>query len=143
MRLAGGEYHRAARAETALGPPIVEDALTIDDVVDLVGSRMAVNGGRLSRFPARDADVRSRGARERLVNVMGRRELARGVEIDEVHRALTSFHLIAGVGSAAPTRVPAWRCAAATSASTASSVVSKAHAIRTMPSLGAPRREKV
>jgi len=39
--------------------------------------------------------------------------------------------------------VPAWRWAAATRASTASSVVSKAQAIRMMPSLGAPRREKL
>jgi len=39
--------------------------------------------------------------------------------------------------------IPAWRWAAATSASTSSSLVSNAHAIRMMFSLGAPRREKL
>ena len=52
-------------------------------------------------------------------------------------------HLMAGAGRSAPSLVPAYRWAVATRASTSSSLVSKAQAIRTTPSLGAPRREKL
>ena len=52
-------------------------------------------------------------------------------------------HRMAGAARSAASRAPAWRCAAATRASTSASVVSKAHAMRTTPSLKAPRREKL
>src|SRR6266849_3495622 len=83
--LAGRKDDGIAGAELPLGAPIVEEAIAFDDVVDLVGARVAVDRRRLPRLPARDADVAPRCSRQALVHVMLRRELPRGFQVDEFH----------------------------------------------------------
>jgi hypothetical protein len=84
MHLAGGEDDGLGAAEPTRGAAVVEDALALDDVVDLVGARMAMGRRDLSRLPAGDADVRVRRARQRLVDVVRRREFLGGLQIDDL-----------------------------------------------------------
>src|SRR5262245_53533927 len=85
MHLARREDHRVARDQAALRAAVVEQATAADHVVDLVGAGVAVDRRRLTRLPARDADIAVRGGQQALVHVVLWRELFRALQVDEVH----------------------------------------------------------
>src|SRR5689334_4543316 len=85
MHLARREDHGVAGPELPLGVADAEEPIALDHVVDLVRAGMAMDRRRLPRLPARDADIAARRRRQALVDVMLRRELARGLQVDEFH----------------------------------------------------------
>src|SRR2546427_9631760 len=69
MHLAGREDDRVPGTQPHLRPSIVEEPFALQDVVDLVGPRAGMEGRRLPRLPADDADRTERGVGQGVVHV--------------------------------------------------------------------------